>query len=199
MPFQRRATPSRAQPRPTRGTKRREGPGGPSAGGVDARGRKRGREEDGRNGEMEAPADPARKVSLRRLSRVLAPSSDPAVSPLPGAPPGSSWLCSVSATPDAGSYCPPAPQPFLLLLFQGRLCTSRRKSRPSPLPPAGSGEGPSRPRSRAVSQSPRPRPHACQAPPLLAPLQTPSTGRISACAQVKRSRGGVEEAGGRGR
>lgn len=71
-----------------------------------------------------------------------------------------------------------------------------------PLPPPSrriGREGPSRPRSRAVSQSPRPRPHARQAPPLLAPVQTRGTGRISACAQVNRTRGRVGEAGGRER
>lgn len=64
----------------------------------------------------------------------------------------------------------PTVPPFtpFLLLFQGRLGASRRKSRPSPLPPAGSGaEGPSRPRSQAVSQSLRPRPDPREAPPHL--------------------------------
>lgn len=63
---------------------------------------------------------------------------------------------------------PTAPPPLFLLLFQGRLGASRRKSRPSPLPPTGSGaEGLSRPRSWAVSQSLRPRPDPCEAPPHL--------------------------------
>lgn len=37
---------------------------------------------------MKAPADPARKVTLCRPSRVLTPRSGPAVSPFPAAPPG---------------------------------------------------------------------------------------------------------------
>lgn len=138
---------------------------------------------------MEAPADPARKVSLRPPPWALTSSAGPAASPLPAArrgpagPARSLALRTVAPTP-------PLP-PFLLLLFQGRLGASRRKSRPSPLPPAGSGtEGSSRPRSQTVSQRRRLRPHPRQIPPQLAPARTRGADRISACAQVKRRGGG---------
>lgn len=124
---------------------------------------------------MKAPADPARKVSLCPPSSVLTPRSVPAVSPLPASPPGVRQVLLGPWHSGRRLPLPPLILFLLLLLFQGRLGASRRKSRPSPLPPAGSGaEGPSRQRSRTVSQCLRPRPDPRQAPP---PLSGPDRGR----------------------
>lgn len=115
---------------------------------------------------MEVTADPAKKVSLCPPSKVLTPEFRPLSLTFPRrravGPAGPAWSLALWAV------APTAPlTPFLLLLlFQGRLGATRRKSRPSPLPPAGSGaEGPSRPLSRAVSQRRQPHPHLHQAPP----------------------------------
>lgn len=165
MPAQRRANP---QPQPS--------PGRP------------GEQSGGRDGLGPAPGRLMREDEIRRREggrkeqrrrHPLIPQEKLVCARPPGyCPPARATQSHLSRPPRRGplgparsralrTVAPTAPlSPFLLLLFQGRLGASRRKSRPSPVPPAGSGaEGPSRPRNRAVSQRLRPRPYPRQAPP----------------------------------
>ena len=120
-------------------------------------------------GGQKDPTDEGARGSRKKSYFVPAlKSADPQIRPrsltFPSRPAGGPAGPARSLAPwTAAPTAPPTP---FLLLFQGRLGASRRKSRPSPLPPTGSGaEGPSRPRSRAVNQRLRPRPDPRGAPP----------------------------------
>lgn len=146
----------------------------------------RGREEDGRSRETEAPADPARKVSLCPPSRVLTPSSGPTVSPLAAAPPR--VRLALLGPWQSGGWLPPSPLP----LFSSFSSFSKAGS----APPAGN---PAPPPSLPPDRERRDRPgravglsvSACGPAPTRArprPYRArPDLGRcpVSACAQVK--------------
>lgn len=136
--------PNPAQPRPTReqsGEKDRRAkrPEGLMQGdGVLARGgQKDPTDEDARGSRKKSYFVPALKGADPQIRpRSLTFPSRPAGGPAGPARSLAPW-----------TVAPTAP-PLFLLLFQGRLGASRRKSRPSPLPPTGSGaEGLSRQRS----------------------------------------------------
>lgn len=151
-------------------------------------------------GGQKDPTDEGARGSRKKSYFVPAlKSADPQIRPrsltFPSRPAGGPAGPARSLAPwTAAPTAPPTP---FLLLFQGRLGASRRKSRPSPLPPTGSGaEGPSRPRSRAVNQRLRPRPDPRGAPPRSArgPAPPPPPGL-----ERPRMRPGEAMGAGRGR
>lgn len=180
-----RKPPTPTQPRPTWGTKRREGRIGTGAGAIDAGGRnKEARRRTEGAKRRRRPLIPQEKLVCARPQGSCPPAR--AVPSHLSRPPrrGSGWPRAVPGTLDGGSHCPPeplSPPPF-------PRPARRLPQEIPPLPPPSRriGSGGTVPAAQSGCQS------APAAPPLPAPGPTPispaerRSWRVSACAQVQR-------------